>query len=535
MTSTAQRITPDTPGPSPVALSAAAEMQALARKPAQAKGEERRQASAAPPVERRRGDRRGPLRPEQLTSSRARIDGRSCERAFRIADGALVLVLGLLVGSLSLHGGVLGATVWEVLPYGVGTAVLLWGLKLAGAYRFQAREPLWRHLLRIGAAFAAATAVVAALVSRPPFTAAGDAQLYLWLGLSFSALYLAHMLWRQLVSRWRREGRLTRNLIVVGATSNAERLIQALIETREANVLGVFDDRLARAPREVMGVPVLGDTKSLTEHRLIPYVDRIVVTVPPSAQGRVRQMIERLRVLPNPVCLFLDFEAERSGDAIERLAKAQLAPLAGEPRDEARTFWKRVQDLVLGVLALIVAAPIMLGLALAIRLDSPGPVLFRQRRHGFNNEEIVVWKFRTMRHDPSDDGAARQVSAGDARVTRVGAMIRRNSLDELPQLINVLKGEMSLVGPRPHAIGMKTGEVESARLVAEYAHRHRLKPGVTGWAAIKGSRGPVDTPESVRRRVQLDVEYIERQSFWLDLYILAMTVPCLLGDGLAVR
>ena len=221
MTSTAQRITPDTPGPSPVALSAAAEMQALARKPAQAKGEERRQASAAPPVERRRGDRRGPLRPEQLTSSRARIDGRSCERAFRIADGALVLVLGLLVGSLSLHGGVLGATVWEVLPYGVGTAVLLWGLKLAGAYRFQAREPLWRHLLRIGAAFAAATAVVAALVSRPPFTAAGDAQLYLWLGLSFSALYLAHMLWRQLVSRWRREGRLTRNLIVVGATSNA--------------------------------------------------------------------------------------------------------------------------------------------------------------------------------------------------------------------------------------------------------------------------------------------------------------------------
>ena len=114
-------------------------------------------------------------------------------------------------------------------------------------------------------------------------------------------------------------------------------------------------------------------------------------------------------------------------------------------------------------------------------------------------------------------------------------MIRRNSLDELPQLINVLKGEMSLVGPRPHAIGMKTGEVESARLVAEYAHRHRLKPGVTGWAAIKGSRGPVDTAESVRRRVQLDVEYIERQSFWLDLYILAMTVPCLLGDRLAVR
>ena len=535
MTAAARRIASETPDPAPAGMPAAAEVKPLAHTPRKTKGEERRQASATPIVERRRGDRRGPLRPEQLSASRARIDGRSWERAFRIGDGALVLVLGLLVGSLSLHGGVLGATVWEVLPYGLGAAVLLWALKLSGAYRFQAREPLWRHLLRIVAAFAAATVVVAALVSRAPFTAAGDAQLYLWLGLSFSALYLAHMLWRWLVSRWRLQGRLTRNLIVVGATSNAERLIKALIETREANVLGVFDDRLARAPREVMGVPVLGDTKSLTEHRLIPYVDRIVVTVPPSAQGRVRQMIERLRVLPNPVCLFLDFEAERSGDAIERLAKAQLAPLAGEPQDEARAFWKRVQDVLLGALALVVAAPLMLGLAIAIRLDSPGPVLFRQRRHGFNNEEIVVWKFRTMRNDPADDGAARQVSAGDARVTRVGRMIRRNSLDELPQLINVLKGEMSLVGPRPHAIGMKTGDVESARLVAEYAHRHRLKPGVTGWAAINGSRGPVDTPESVRRRVQFDVEYIERQSFWLDLYILAMTIPCLLGDKLTVR
>jgi lipopolysaccharide/colanic/teichoic acid biosynthesis glycosyltransferase len=174
-------------------------------------------------------------------------------------------------------------------------------------------------------------------------------------------------------------------------------------------------------------------------------------------------------------------------------------------------------------------------MALAIRLDSPGPVMFRQRRHGFNNEEIVVWKFRTMRHEPAEEGVVRQVTACDDRVTRVGRLLRKCSLDELPQLINVLMGEMSLVGPRPHAIGMKTGEVDSARLVAEYAHRHRIKPGLTGWAAIHGSRGPVDTPEAVRRRVELDVEYIERQSFWLDLYILAMTLPCLLGDRAAVR
>ena len=183
----------------------------------------------------------------------------------------------------------------------------------------------------------------------------------------------------------------------------------------------------------------------------------------------------------------------------------------------------------------MVALPVMAVIAALVRLDSPGPVLFRQRRHGFNNEEILVWKFRSMRTDATDDTGARQVSVDDDRVTRVGRFIRCTSLDELPQLINVLQGRMALVGPRPHPIGMKTAGQDSHRLVAEYAWRHRMKPGITGWAQINGSRGPVHTAEEVRRRVELDVDYIERQSFWLDLYILAMTLPRLLGDGEAVR
>jgi lipopolysaccharide/colanic/teichoic acid biosynthesis glycosyltransferase len=177
----------------------------------------------------------------------------------------------------------------------------------------------------------------------------------------------------------------------------------------------------------------------------------------------------------------------------------------------------------------------MLLIALAVKLDSPGPVFFRQRRHGFNNEEIIVWKFRSMRHDRADAGAVRQVKANDDRVTRVGRFIRRTSLDELPQIFNVLTGEMSLVGPRPHAVDMHTGDVRSDRLIAVYAHRHRIKPGMTGWAAINGSRGPVDSREAVVRRIELDISYIERQSFWLDLYIMAMTLPCLLGDRQATR
>ncbi len=536
MTAVARRIQQDTAAPEMDASGGPAARTALGRPPSAPRAADDLAMSKAPAAvgERRRGERRGPLRPERLTVSRTRMDGRSCERTFRFADAAIVCGVALIVGPLSLPAGLFKAPVGAVLPYLLGPAVLLWALKASGAYRFEARQGLSGHLLRTALGFAAPLAANLLMLTHRPFSA-GTAQLYLWLGLSFSAVYLAHLAWWRLVARWRAQGRLIRNIVVVGATKNAERLIEALLKSREVNVLGVFDDRLARAPSEVKGVPVLGDTQSLTAHRLIPYVDRIVVTVPASAQGRVRQIMERLRVLPNPVCLVLEFEAERAGAAIERLASSPLAPMAGRPHDETRAFWKRLQDVAIGSLALLVAAPPMLAMALAIRLDSPGPVIFRQRRHGFNNEEIVVWKFRTMRHQPAQSGAVRQVSAGDDRVTRVGRILRKCSLDELPQLINVLKGEMSLVGPRPHAIGMKTGEVESCRLVAEYAHRHRIKPGVTGWAAIHGSRGPVDTPEAVRRRVELDVEYVERQSFWLDLYILTMTLPCLLGDRAAVR
>ena len=144
-------------------------------------------------------------------------------------------------------------------------------------------------------------------------------------------------------------------------------------------------------------------------------------------------------------------------------------------------------------------------------------------------------KFRTMRQEATDAHAETQVTAGDPRVTRVGRILRKTSLDELPQLLNVLRDEMSLVGPRPHAVGMKTGELESAQLVAEYAHRHRMKPGMTGWAAINGSRGPLHLPSEVRRRVALDVDYIDRQSFWLDLKIMALTIPSFFGDHTAVR
>jgi Undecaprenyl-phosphate glucose phosphotransferase len=471
-------------------------------------------------------DRRGPLRPAQLTPSRARLHGRALTLGFKLVD------------SLVLGGYVLTALLVQPTPSWAQSAaaalfciVTMWALVSLRGYAFRAGERLAVHLARVIAAFVITGLVIGALIA-----AASDRLIDLpliWFGAGMLSILILHVFDWMLVRDARARGRLTSNIVIVGAGENAERLVGAALEAGDVAILGVFDDRAARAPRAIRGVPVLGDTKALLESKILPFVDRIVVAVPEAAEARVREIIDRLSVLPNPVALLV--EGAGRGHGVASLSGASLAHVSGKRDDVGRAMVKRAQDVVIGSLALVFALPIMAATALAVRLDSPGPILFRQKRHGFNNEEIVVWKFRSMRAEASDATASRQISSDDERVTRVGRFIRATSLDELPQIFNVLKGEMSLVGPRPHAIGMKTGEVESARLVAHYAHRHRMKPGMTGWAAIHGSRGPVDTPQLVRERVALDIEYIERQSFWLDLYIIAMTIPCLLGDRQAVR
>ena len=475
-------------------------------------------------------ERRGPFRPGALISSRARLRGWTLARMFQLADGAGLMTAAFVAPAM------VGAPSPDTLLAAFGGAAVMGALSLMRAYDFSPREGLVRQAAAVTGAVIIGAGAAALIHAWMAPQALFTTTLAVWAPTAWAALLAMHVTAALSVRRWRAEGRLTPNIVVVGATGAADRLVRAMLASREANVLGVFDDRAARRPRAVRGVPMLGDTQALLTHKILPYVDRIVISVPSRARDRVAQLIEQLRVLPNELTLLLDGEDEHhEAAAIERIAGAPLARLSGPPAAEGKAVLKRLQDIAVGSMALVLAAPIMLAVVIAIRLDSPGPALFRQRRHGFNNEEIVVYKFRSMRLDAADAKATRQISAGDDRVTRVGRFIRRTSLDELPQIFNVLSGEMSLVGPRPHAIGMMTGEVESSRLVAEYAHRHRMKPGMTGWAAIHGSRGPVDTPELVKRRVALDVEYIDRQSFWLDLYVMLMTLPCLLGDADTVR
>ncbi len=469
---------------------------------------------------------RGPLRPEALSPVRSRLTGAMVRQGFQALDAA-ALGVALVLSVVVSHAG--AADLW---PCVAGAALVFLLLPSVGAYTYAPQERIWQALCRAGAAAGLAILIVALVNAELPATRPAT---FSWSLATLAALAATHGGALVCVRRWRRAGRLTPNILVVGATENAQRLIETALRTREVAVLGLFDDRSDRIPSTVHGVPVLGDTAALLQHRILPYVDRIVLTVNAAGPARTAELIERLHVLPNELCLFLDAEDPKSrSTTLSWLARSTLSVRGARARD-GRLLAKRVQDLMLGLLLLVAALPVMAVIAALVRLDSPGPILFRQRRHGFNNEEILVWKFRSMRTDVTDAAGAQQVALNDERVTRIGRFIRNTSLDELPQLINVLQGRMSLVGPRPHPIGMKTAGQDSHRLVAEYAWRHRMKPGITGWAQINGSRGPVHTAEEVRRRVELDVDYIERQSFWLDLYILAMTLPRLLGDGDTVR
>jgi Undecaprenyl-phosphate glucose phosphotransferase len=474
-------------------------------------------------------NRRGPLRPSQLKTARFRLSGDTLTRLVQLSDFAILCAF-LLSG---WPGGFNGPMTWLILSASVLTAAILVSFE---AYQLNARERLHRPIFRV---LGSVGGSVMLLLSITKFVVHSPEAVLVtvdWCLPVGALLCASHLAWFSYIRSLRRRGLLTPNLMIVGATPAAERLIAAALASRDVNILGIFDDRGARSPKHIFGVPVLGRTADIKSHHLLPYVDRVVVAVPSGATARIAQLIADLAPVPNAVSLLVaDFDPASERDAHDRLLDMPLAHLSGARRAGTHAILKRLMDITFSIGGLIVLAPALVAIAIAIRLDSPGPILFKQRRHGYLNEGVVVWKFRSMKTELTDYTASRQITADDDRVTRVGGFLRRTSLDELPQLWNVIRGEMSLVGPRPHAIGMLTHGVEASKLVETYAHRHRMKPGLTGWAAVNGSRGPVDTAEAVRRRVSLDLEYVDRQSVWLDLAIIARTLPCVLGDTASVR
>jgi Undecaprenyl-phosphate glucose phosphotransferase len=352
-----------------------------------------------------------------------------------------------------------------------------------------------------------------------------------WIVTTLAFLLLERGIVSAAIAQSARHGHLARNVVIVGAGEQGERVIEKLQKLQNTGmaIRGIFDDRASRVPDTLGRHRVLGTTDALLKFARRAPIDEVIIALPLSADQRVKELIEKLSALAIDLRLSAEPMAENFGvRGVSYVGDIALLGIAEQPIKSWNAVIKWVEDKVLSALLLVLLAPLMLLIALLIKLESRGTVFFVQERFGFNNNVIRVLKFRTMYADRCDVGGARRTLRGDPRVTRVGRILRSLSLDELPQLFNVLKGDMSLVGPRPHPVPMTVGLRLYCDAVEKYAHRHRVKPGITGWAQVNGSRGEIDTIEKARARVEHDLAYIERWSPWLDLKILALTVTTLL-------
>jgi Undecaprenyl-phosphate glucose phosphotransferase len=348
-----------------------------------------------------------------------------------------------------------------------------------------------------------------------------------WLVIGSAFLVFYRIAVRSLIIQWTVAGRLKRRTVLVGGGPDAEQLIENITSTatNDIELLGLFDDRAdKRSPELVANCPKLGKVADLVEFARLTRIDLVIVSLPVSAETRVLHMLKQLWVLPVDIRLSAHMSKLKfKSRAYSYLGEVPVFDMADKPISDWNIVAKWLFDMVVAAVALVAFSPIMLITAIAIKLESKGPVFFKQKRHGFNNELINVFKFRSMYTAMSDEKATKLVTKDDPRVTKVGRFIRKTSIDELPQFLNVLRGELSICGPRPHALQAKADDRLYHDAVDGYFARHRVKPGITGWAQINGWRGETDTVDKIMQRVNHDLYYIENWSIFLDLYILLMT------------
>ncbi len=451
----------------------------------------------------------------------------------KAAEALIVAVSGLAIAHGYLDAEDLGATklYWlAITATALMTAVVF---DVLGLYRVQALTSPLRQLPRIALGW---SITIGLLMMSVFFLKIGPELSRVWLAVwfTFGAAALATdrlvlaLVTRTLVKR----GRLTRRAVIYGSGEAAEQLIARLEADAESDlrICGVFDDRSEeRAGSLVSGYPNLGRLAELLAFGRKARVDLVIMAMPLSAETRINQVLKALAILPVDIRLAAQQSQLRfSPRTYSFIGSTALIDLADKPLDDWATVVKWLFDKIVGSIALVLLLPVLAAVAIAIKLDSRGPALFRQKRYGFNNELIEVFKFRSMYTEMSDATAAKLVTRDDPRVTRVGRFIRKSSLDELPQLFNVMNGSLSLVGPRPHALHAKAADRLYDEVVDDYFARHKVKPGITGWAQINGWRGETDTAEKIQKRVEFDLYYINNWSVFLDLYILLKTPVSLL-------
>jgi Undecaprenyl-phosphate glucose phosphotransferase len=421
----------------------------------------------------------------------------------------------------------------------VGISLLsMLAFQVADIYQIQAFRGHEKQYMRLASAWSVVFLLTIAISF---FAKAGDQFSRVWLGSFYVVGLITLLAFRRalflLVRYWTRQGRLDRRTVVVGAGPSGETLIRELAAQRDSDVrvVGVFDDRGDdRSAPLCESVLKLGTVDNLVEFARNTRVDLVIFSMPISAEARILQMLKKLWVLPLDIRLAAHSNKLRFRPrSYSYIGRVPVLDIFDRPIADWDVVMKWLFDKIIGSLALICLSPVMLLVALAIKLDSKGPVFFKQRRYGFNNELVEVYKFRSMYVEAADATASKLVTKNDPRVTRVGRFIRKTSLDELPQLFNVVfTGNLSLVGPRPHAVHAKADNHLYDDAVDGYFARHRVKPGITGWAQINGWRGETDSREKILHRVEHDLYYIENWSILFDLYIVMATPFALIrGEG----
>jgi Undecaprenyl-phosphate glucose phosphotransferase len=438
-----------------------------------------------------------------------------------IASGALAF----LAAQPNMHAG------FEPLVWGLVTVTVigLTVLKMRWCYTIRALGDFPRQVVSLAFAFCLALAIWDAGSILAGGADAGFLRQWtlLWFAWGWGGGAFFRSVFAVAVRQWSRQGQLARRTVVVGGGEQAMATIRRLEQSGRGalQILGIFDDRdRSRLPADMGKYQLLGAFSELEAFCRERKVDLLIVAFPSSAETRILYILNKLWTLPVDIRISaLGGKLKLRDRAYNYIGGVPFLPVFDKPMSDWSIAMKSVFDRVVALAGVILFSPVLALVALGVKLTSPGPVFFVQSRYGFNNEQFFVFKFRSMYAEKCDPKASRLVTRNDPRVTKFGAFIRRTSLDELPQLFNVLKGDLSLVGPRPHAVKGKAAGMVYENVVEGYFARHRVKPGITGWAQINGWRGETDTVEKIEQRVAHDLYYIENWSIWFDVKILAMT------------
>ncbi|MCP5222688.1 MAG: undecaprenyl-phosphate glucose phosphotransferase [Zoogloeaceae bacterium] len=350
-----------------------------------------------------------------------------------------------------------------------------------------------------------------------------------WLLATPIALIGTHSLARWVVPNILSMEGYSRTAIIAGCNETGLRLAQNFAENRFIGVrfMGYFDDRARERLEGIGDAPLLGGLGQLAEFVKRHHVDHIYLALPMASQPRILKVLDNIKDTTASVFFVPDiFVTDLIQGQVDHVGGMPVVAVCETPFIGVSGMIKRMSDVILATLILILISPVMLFVAIGVKRSSPGPVIFKQRRYGLDGKEIVVYKFRSM--SSCDDGAVvKQASKNDQRITPFGAFIRRTSLDELPQFINVLQGRMSIVGPRPHAVAHNE---TYRKLIKGYMVRHKVKPGITGWAQVSGYRGETETVEKMEKRIEYDLEYLRNWSLSMDLWIIVKTVVLVFRD-----